>query len=87
MLSSRVMETTTYYISNKGSYSEFCEEIQDYLPKAYKILVNDRIYNGEISHLYNLEADTKISIFMYKWTVVIYYSHWQQIITVDYLEA
>ena len=77
----------TYYTNNKGSYSEFCEEIQDYLPKAYKILVNDRIYNGDLSCLYNLEADTKISIFMYEWIVHIYYSHWQHLITVDYLEA
>jgi hypothetical protein len=82
-----MIETITYYVNNKGSYSEFCEEIQDYLPKAYKILVNDRIYNGDISHLYKLEADAKITICMSGWTVVIYYNHCQQLITVDYISV
>ena len=81
------METTTYYTSNKGSYSEFCEEIDEYLPKCHKILLNDRIYNGDISHLYKLEADAKISLYMRKWLINIYYNHCQQMITVDYYEV
>jgi len=81
------METTTYYTNNKGSYSEFCEEIQDYLSQSYKILLNGTIYNGDISCLYNLDADAKITLCMSKWTVVIYYNHCQQLITVDYISV
>lgn len=82
-----MVETVTYYTSNKGSYSEFCEEIQEYLPNCNNILLNDKIYNGDISHLYNLEADAKITLFMNNWTVVIYYNHCQQMINVDYIEV
>ena len=78
--------TNTYYTNNKGSYSEFCEEIQDYLPKCHKILVN-HVAVTDISGLYSLQADAKITLYMHDWIINIYYSHWQQMITVEYLEA
>jgi len=81
------METNTYYTSNKGSYSEFCEEIQDYLPQCNRILLNDKNYNGDISHLYNLEADAKISLYTRKWLINIYYNHCQKTINVDYISV
>ena len=80
------MERNTYYVNNKGSYSEFCEEIQDYLPKCHKILVND-VPVTDISSLYSLQTDATISLFMNKWIVNVYYSHWQQMLTVDYLSV
>ena len=81
-----MVETITYYTNNKGSYSEFCEEIQDYLPKCHKILVNN-VAVTDISSLSNLQADAKISLFMSNWLINIYYSHWQQMIIVDYLDV
>ena len=82
----KVMETNTYYTNNKGSYSEFCEEIQDYLPKCQKILVNN-VAVSDINGLYNLQADAKITLCMQDWLINIYYSHWQQMITVYYLST
>ena len=81
-----MVETNTYYTNNKGSYSEFCEEIQDYLPKCQKILVNGTAV-ADISGLYRLQADAKITLYMSKWIIDIYYSHWQQMITVDYVSV
>ena len=78
--------TNTYYVNNKGSYSEFCEEIQDYLPKCQKILVND-VAVTDISGVYRLQSDAKITLCMNDWLINIYYSHWQQMITVDYLSV
>ena len=80
------MERNTYYTNNKGSYSEFCEEIQDYLAKCHKILVNG-VAVTDISGLSNLQTDATISLFMPRWTINIYYSHWQQLITVDYIST
>ena len=78
--------TNTYYVNNKGSYSEFCEEIQDYRPQCHKILVNG-VAVTDLSGLYSLQADAKITLYMYDWLINIYYSHWQQMITLDYLEV
>jgi hypothetical protein len=78
--------SNTYYVNNKGSYSEFCEEIQDYLPKCHKILVNGVVVT-DISGLSNLQNDATISLFMNDWLIHIYYSHWQQMITVDYVSV
>lgn len=78
-----VMEGNTYYPNNKGSYSEFCEEIQEYLPKAYKILLNG-LPVDKIESLYNLSSDATISIYMDNRLIIIYYNHTQQIIYVEY---